>query len=361
MTSVGLGSAPTPQAQAGPQNESFTPATGTVASLARIFEQAGAATIERRQGAPSGPAAAAQPPAAAASPAPHVSKRQRLGSMSAHPPLPAEWTTSPPLAHDGSGASSAAASSAPLEGRQLWGDDGSEDAAAREARLAKIRAKFGSKRFYPARELPPAELRALLGAAEADLSPDDCEWCGAWVHARLQQLGRLQRPRTPCTQHAAMPTHAPAPPRPTPPRRRQAAPLGRAAGGAQRHKQRLRPELGAHRSGHRSLCRCLAGCSPGAAHRMAAHSLPLAHARAVCLAALAGQSGCVGLASSAAFLFVLGAGQTIYLEEADAVRAARDEAVSAAPRRPAAPAACACVRCKACSAGGSPDSCSTWL
>lgn len=40
------------------------------------------------------------------------------------------------------------------------------------------------------------------------------------------------------------------------------------------------------------------------------------------------QSGCVGLASSATFLFVLGAGQTIYLEEADSVVALREEGVS---------------------------------
>ena len=34
------------------------------------------------------------------------------------------------------------------------------------------------------------------------------------------------------------------------------------------------------------------------------------------------QSGCVGLASSLAFLFVLGAGETIFLEDSDGVEAA---------------------------------------
>lgn len=55
---------------------------------------------------------------------------------------------------------------------------------------------------------------------------------------------------------------------------------------------------------------------------------------------LTGQSGCVGLASSAAFLFVLGAGQTIGIEDADAVHAARDEAVSACSRHCLLLAAC---------------------
>ncbi len=43
---------------------------------------------------------------------------------------------------------------------------------------------------------------------------------------------------------------------------------------------------------------------------------------------LTGQSGCVGLASSLQHLWVLGAGQTIFVEAADAVRAVRDDTVS---------------------------------
>lgn len=172
----------------------FTPqAAGNVSSLTKFFEQQGQAASEAQ------PAAAA---AGGASPAPHISKRQRLGSVSAHPPLPAEWpTTSPPLAHNGA-ASASAVTGTPLEGRQLWGDDGSGDAAAREARLASIRAKFGTKRFHPAQELPPAELRALLGAAEADLSPDDCEQRRRWGRERAAAASaaiccHLQRP-APC-------------------------------------------------------------------------------------------------------------------------------------------------------------------
>ena len=42
---------------------------------------------------------------------------------------------------------------------------------------------------------------------------------------------------------------------------------------------------------------------------------------------LTGQSGCVGLASSLQHLWVLGAGQTIFVEAADAVHAVRDDTV----------------------------------
>lgn len=37
--------------------------------------------------------------------------------------------------------------------------------------------RFGTRRFLPARELPPAEQRQQLGAAESDLLEEDCE-CG---------------------------------------------------------------------------------------------------------------------------------------------------------------------------------------
>lgn len=59
------------------------------------------------------------------------------------------------------------------------------------------------------------------------------------------------------------------------------------------------------------------------------HQLPHAHIDSLTL-----QSGCVGLASSLQYLWVLGAGQTIFVEQADAVHAVRDDAVSEPNPRP---------------------------
>ncbi|PRW58137.1 elongation factor Ts [Chlorella sorokiniana] len=173
-------------------------------------------------------------------------KRQRTAGG---PPLPSdECLQSPPLANGGSGAG-AAEGAGPVE-RELFEESSGEaphgdtsggrgDPAAREARLQAIRAKFGTRRFLPARELPAAEQRQQLGAAESDLSPEDYKLL-----------------------------------------RWDALPV------------------------------VLSGTSNGWAKNWV----------------LTGQSGCVGLASSLQHLWVLGAGQTIFVEAADAVHAVRDDA-----------------------------------
>lgn len=117
---------PAEQQQAQP---AFRRSTGAVASLARMFELNGAA--ERQQGAGGNNDSGG---------ARQQWKRQRLASGT-HPPLPSEWMSSPPLARGDCGADGSPA--APVE-RQLWEEksDGGTAEAAREARLAKIRAKW---------------------------------------------------------------------------------------------------------------------------------------------------------------------------------------------------------------------------
>lgn len=200
------------------------PASGTVARLRYQFEQQPPGSAQQQEGGGVGTAAAQQ------------RKRARLdGWRDGQQPVASPWEPT----HDKQGGADGGADV--LSGRQLWPNDSEEpgsavDMAAREARLVKIRAKFGTKRFHPPKQVEPAELRRQLGADETDLQPAD------YVLQRWEPMPVV-----------------------------------------------------------------LSQCSN-------------AHIKSF---VLSGMSGCVALASSLTHLFVLGAGETIWIADADTVKAER--------------------------------------